>query len=185
MPNPTFSKEDFGSSYLRLGVPSFTFTVHYGWLDSRSDRDLTPSITSITLIIYFAFSTREACHCYCIYWLIAVTVPHSPLSASYAERRQFFSLTKWLAMLSRHGIQLHRCTLMTWAEHVTLLPRSLPPNTLLLLTRCSRCFTPRSRRLHGGAIRFPLSILSFSLPTDFAWVPLARLWSHVGTTEVL
>ena len=53
MPNPTFSKEDFGSSYLRLGVPSFTFTVHYGWLDSRSDRDLTPSITSITLIIYF------------------------------------------------------------------------------------------------------------------------------------
>ena len=52
MPNPTFAKEDSAAGTLDLRDPSSHSFTHYGYVDFRIDRDLTPSITRFTLIIY-------------------------------------------------------------------------------------------------------------------------------------
>ena len=51
MPNPTFAKEDSAAGTLDLETPPHTHFTHYGYVDSRIDHDLTPSITRFTLTI--------------------------------------------------------------------------------------------------------------------------------------
>ena len=144
--------------------------THYGYVVFRIDHDLTPSNTRLKLTILLCIQYYRHATAVAYTGLQQFTVPYSTTSASYTGRQQFSANQGTTSTQpSKHAamqLQLRR------------LKQGTSPCCLEICRRL------RYRRLRSSAIRFPHSIPLFRLPTDSVGA-LARLWLHLGSTEVL
>ena len=117
----------FSSRYLRLRDPS-SHSFHTlricGFPDWSRSYTVDYEIYTDHFIVH---SVLQACHSRCTHGLIAVhCAPQHPFSLVYWEA----AVLSWPRDYLSSAVKACSCAAaasMTWAEHVTLLPRDLPP----------------------------------------------------------